>query len=220
MRAAGVALLCAGCGATMTPGDIVALLGTMLVLAVVPGPSDVAVVARSAGSGLAGAIFMVGGIVAADLVFIALAVYSLTAIAGAMGSLFDLARYACAAYLVWTGIGFWRARTDVAPAREPTNAARFSAFLGGFFLTLSDPKAILFYMGLFPAFLDLSRVSLADTAIVMSIATVVVGGVKLVYACAAHRATLFFENSRVRRRLNIAAGAVMIGTGVYLLSRA
>ncbi|WP_437734388.1 LysE family translocator [Sorangium sp. So ce1335] len=203
----------------MTPGSIVALVGTMLVLAVVPGPSDIAVVARSAGSGLTSALFMVGGIVAADLVFIALAVYSLTALAGAMGGLFDLARYACAAYLVWTGIGLLRARADVVPARETTNAARFSAFLGGFSLTLSDPKAILFYMGLFPAFLDLSRVSLADAVIVTSIATVVVGGVKLGYAYAADRATLFFENSRARRRLNIAAGAVMIGTGVYLLCR-
>ncbi|WP_434044954.1 MULTISPECIES: LysE family translocator [Sorangium] len=202
---------------TMTAGNIVALLGTLLVLAVVPGPSDVAVVARSAASGFTSALFMVGGIVAADLVFIVLAVYSLTAIAGAMGGLFDLARYACAAYLVWTGIGFWRARADAVPARETTKASRFSAFLGGFFLTLSDPKAILFYMGLFPAFLDLSRVSLVDTAVVMSIATGVVGGVKLVYAHTANRARLFFENSRARQRLNITAGAVMIGTGVYLL---
>ncbi|WP_437600050.1 LysE family translocator [Sorangium sp. So ce590] len=203
----------------MAPDNIVALLGTMLVLAVVPGPSDIAVVARSAASGFTSALFMVGGIVAADLVFIALAVYSLTAIAEAMGSLFVLAKYACAAYLIWLGAGLWRARPDVALAGRAAGAARFSAFLGGFFITLADPKAILFYMGLFPAFLDLSRVSLADTAILMSIATGVVGGVKLGYAYAAERATSFFENTTARRRLNMAAGTVMLGTGVYVLFR-
>ncbi len=203
----------------MAPDTIAALLGTMLVLAVVPGPSDIAVVTRSAASGFTSALFMVGGIVAADLVFIVLAIYSLTAAAEAMGSLFVLAKYACAAYLIWLGAGLWRARPDVAIAGPAARAARFSAFVGGFFITLADPKAILFYMGLFPAFLDLSRVSLADTAILMSIATGVVGGVKLGYAYAAERATSFFENSTARRRLNMAAGTVMLGTGVYVLFR-
>ncbi|WP_437724798.1 LysE family translocator [Sorangium sp. So ce861] len=203
----------------MTPGNIVALLGTMLALAIVPGPSDIAVVARSVASGFTSALFMIVGIVAADLVFIVMAVYSLTAIAELMGGLFALAKYACAAYLLWLGASLWMARPDVAIAAKATHAARFSAFLSGFFLTLADPKAILFYMGLFPAFLDLSRVSLADTAILMSIATVVVGGVKLGYAYAAERATSFFENSTVRRRLNMAAGTVMLGTGVYVLFR-
>ncbi|XXX77365.1 LysE family translocator [Sorangium sp. So ce134] len=203
----------------MAPGNIVALLGTLLVLAVVPGPSDIAVVARSVASGFTSALFMVLGIVAADLVFIVLAVYSLTAIAELMGGLFVLAKYACAAYLIWLGARLWMARPDVAIAGKPTHADRFSAFLSGFFITLADPKAILFYMGLFPAFLDLSRVSLADTAILMAIATVVVGGVKLGYAYAAERATSLFENARARRRLNIAAGTVMLGTGVYVLFR-
>ncbi|WP_437570837.1 hypothetical protein [Sorangium sp. So ce542] len=53
----------------------------------------------------------------------------------------------------------------------------------------------------------------------MSIATVVVGGVKLGDAHAAERATSFFENSTVRRRLNMAAGTVMLGTGVHVLFR-
>ncbi|WP_437813608.1 LysE family translocator [Sorangium sp. So ce1078] len=150
---------------------------------------------------------------------IVLAVYSLTAVAEAMGSLFILAKVACAAYLIWLGAGLWRARPDVAIAEPATGAARFSAFLGGFFITLADPKAILFYMGLFPAFLDLSSVSLADTAILMSIATGVVGGVKLGYAYAAERATSLFEKSTARRRLNMAAKTVMLGTGVYVLFR-
>ncbi|WP_437335345.1 hypothetical protein [Sorangium sp. So ce394] len=48
----------------MTPGNIVALLGTTLVLAIVPGPSDIAVVARSVASGFTSALFMIVGIVA------------------------------------------------------------------------------------------------------------------------------------------------------------
>ncbi|WP_437317364.1 hypothetical protein [Sorangium sp. So ce385] len=81
------------------------------------------------------------------------------------------------------------------------------------------PGNIVALLGTMPAFLALSRVSLADTAILMSTATVVVGGVKLGYAYAAERATSFFENATARRRLNMAAGTVMLGTGVYVLLR-
>ncbi|WP_437674447.1 LysE family translocator [Sorangium sp. So ce131] len=203
----------------MAPDKIIALFGTMLVLAVVPGPSDVAVVARSAASGFTHALFMVGGIVVADLLFIVLAVYSMAAITELTGSLFALTKVACAAYLIWLGVGLWRAKPEGVAFGQASKAARWSSFLGGLSITLADPKAILFYMGLFPAFMDMSRVSLADTALVMSIATVVVGGVKIGYAYAAERAAVFFENARARRRMNIAAGAVMIGTGIYLLLR-
>jgi len=49
-------------------------------------------------------------------------------------------------------------------------------------ITLGDQKAILFYLGFFPAFLDLVAMSALDTAVILLVTTVAVGGVKLAYA--------------------------------------
>jgi len=66
----------------------------------------------------------------------------------------------------------------------------------------------------------LSTLSVADTGIILVIATVAVGGPKLLYAFMAERAGLIFRNSKATRAINIAAGSVMIGVGVFLVAKA
>lgn len=199
----------------MSVSSIAALFGTLIILAVAPGPSDFAVVARSIASGFKQSLFMVGGIVAADFLFILLAIYGLAEVAESMGRLFVFVKYACGAYLIWLGASSLRLRAVVS-VPETRRVSGYSSFLGGLLITLGDPKAILFYMGLFPAFVDLSTVSIDDTLIIMLVVTMVVGGVKAFYAYLADKAKLLFENARIRRKLDIAAGGVLVSTGLFL----
>ena len=203
----------------MTGSTIAALSGTMLALAVVPGPSDFAVVARSIASGFAHGLIMVCGIIAADLLFIVLAVYSLSVVADQLGPLFEFVNYACGAYLIWLGISSWKAASSLEHTPKPAAFSRTSSFISGLLITLGDPKAILFYMALFPAFLDVSGISLTDTIIIMLLATAVVGGVKLSYAYMAVKASAFFANTKARKYLDISAGSVLIGAGIFMLFR-
>jgi threonine/homoserine/homoserine lactone efflux protein len=85
---------------------------------------------------------------------------------------------------------------------------------------LGDQKAILFYLGILPAFLDLTAVSVLDAGLIVAIAAVAVAGPKLVYAYLAARAGRTFQSARLSRALNIVAGGVMIGVGVLLVARA
>lgn len=198
--------------------SIAALLITMFVLSIAPGPSDFAVVARSMTAGFRQAGVMVAGIVAADFVFIVAAIYSMSEVAESMSGVFTAVKYACGAYLIWLGIGTLRARSDAANVRpEEAQRAGYSSFLGGFLITLGDPKAIVFYMGLFPAYVDLAKITLVETAIIMLIATAVICGVKLTYAWLADRAKQMFESQRFRRGMNIAAGVVLLATGMWLI---
>ena len=89
--------------------------------------------------------------------------------------------------------------------------------MAGLTLTLGDPKAILFYMGLFTAFVDLAHISITDTLTIMLIAILLVGGVKTSYAYLAHRAKRLFANVRLRRRLDRLAGGILIVTGLFIL---
>lgn len=200
----------------MTASSIAALFGTMFILAVAPGPSDIAIVARSIAAGLRPGLLMVGGIVVADMLFILLAVYSLSEVATALGGLFTFIKIACGLYLIWLGMGPWRTASDPATDIEASPATH-TDFLTGLFITLGDPKAILFYLGLLPAFIDLQQITPADIAIIVLIATLVVGGVKSGYAFFAHRATALLSNRTLRRTIDRLAGLVLMGTGLFLI---
>ena len=200
----------------MTLNSITALFGTMVVLALIPGPSVFAVVARSIASGFNHGLVTVVGIVIGDFIFIILAICGLAAIAETMDSLFILVKYLGSAYLIWLGIKLWMSKSKAIEIEEIRESSWLSNFLCGLFITLSDPKAILFYVSFFPAFLDLQKVSILDVTIVMIIATMAIGGAKLGYAYLGDKARLLFTSSRAKRGMNLTAGMVMIGTGIFL----
>jgi threonine/homoserine/homoserine lactone efflux protein len=205
---------------SLSLASALALLGTMIVLAVIPSVSVLAVSARAAAFGFTHGMFTAFGIVIADIIFILLAVYGLALVAELMGEQFTLIKYIGGFYLVWLGISLWRADSKARKSDAVTQSSLGSSFLTGFLITLGDQKAILFYLGFFPAFIDLSLMTPADTLIIIIIAIIGVGGAKLAYAYLADRASLLFKNARAIRGINLLAGCVMITVGVVLLSKA
>jgi threonine/homoserine/homoserine lactone efflux protein len=202
---------------TLTLTSMAALMGSLIVLAAIPSVSVLAVTARAAAFGFGHGLFTALGIVVADIVFILIAIYGLAFIAEMMGDQFALVQLVGGAYLIWLGISLWRADVKMRASDSPAESSRKSSFMTGLLITFGDQKAILFYLGFFPAFLDLSRMTPADTVIIIVIAALGVGGAKLVYAFLADRARLLFKNSGAARGLNLLAAVVMIAVGVVLL---
>ncbi|MBW4560782.1 MAG: LysE family translocator [Mojavia pulchra JT2-VF2] len=203
---------------SMTFSTIVALFGAMVVLASIPSVSVLAVSTRSATSGFIHGLFTTIGIVVGDIIFIIIAIWGLSLLAETMGSLFVLIKYLGGAYLVFLGIGLCRSKSQDMETGEIIETSLLSSFLTGLFITLGDQKATLFYLGFFPAFLDLSKISYFDTSIIIAITIVAVGGVKLGYAFMAYRARLLIS-SKTRKGINIAAGCVMIAVGIFLVTK-
>jgi threonine/homoserine/homoserine lactone efflux protein len=179
-----------------------------------------AVSARAAAFGFTHGLFTAIGIVVADILFILIAVYGLVFVAELMGEQFTLVKYLGGVYLIWLGVSLWRADTKTRSSGEIGESSLGSSFLTGFLITLGDQKAILFYLGFLPAFVDLERMTPLDTLLIILIAILGVGGAKLVYAYLADRASLIFKNTRAIRGLNGFAAAVMIAVGVALLLKA
>jgi len=183
----------------------------------VPSISVLAVSARAAAFGFTHGLFTALGIVVADILFILVAVYGLVFVAELMGEQFALVKYLGGAYLVWLGVSLWRADAKTRGKDEIGQSSLGSSFLTGFLITLGDQKAILFYLGFFPAFIDLERMTPVDTLLIILIAIIGVGGAKLVYAYLADRAGRILANPRAIRGLNLLAAAIMIAVGVVLL---
>jgi len=203
----------------MTFASAAGLFGVMVVLAFTPGPTEVAVVARSITSGVGHGLIMICGIVIADFLFIILAVAGLAAIAEALGPFFLLVKLAAGAYLIILGIGLLRASPRAASHLQLARSSWLSSLSSGFLLTLGDPKAILGYMSLLPAFVDLSRVSIAETATIMLLAASAVGVAKACYVLLAERAVSMVESPRATSRVNVLAGSVLACIGLFLIAQ-
>ena len=204
---------------TITLGNVLALFGAMVVLASIPSVSVLAVSTRAATSGLIHGALTALGVVLGDVIFILIAILGLSLLIEAIGPFFVLIKYLGAAYLILIGVQLFRSKPVSLEIGEAIPSSHLSSFLTGLLITLADQKAIFFYLGFFPAFLDLSKVSYVDAGIIIATAILSVGGVKLGYAILADRARLLVS-VKVRRSLNWLAGSVMVAVGIVLVATA
>ncbi|MBX3666146.1 MAG: LysE family translocator [Burkholderiales bacterium] len=204
---------------SLTPVDALAIFLAMGFLAAIPSLSVLAVTARAASAGFRQGAWVALGIVVGDTVFIVLAIFGLQWLVAALGDAFVWLKTLGGVYLLWLGFRLWRADPVVEAQADGSAAASTSSFMSGLLLTLGDQKAILFYLGFFPAFVDLAALTPADALAIVVIAAVAVGGVKLAYAAVASRAGAV-TGPRLGRILNRVAGGVLLAVGVYLIARA
>lgn len=204
---------------TLDPGSLVMLFAAMAVLAALPSTSVLVVTAHASAHGFRHGAAVAAGVVAGDLVYILVAMVGLQLLVATMSGVSDALRYLGALYLFWFAWRLWR--TPPPPQRGDTGAASsrsglHASFVTGLLITLGDQKAILFYLGFLPAFVDLANLRASDVALVALVAVVAVGGVKLVYAGLADRARTFLGPDAVRGLHRVAA-LVVAGVAVYLL---
>lgn len=196
--------------------SLLALFGAMVVLAALPSVSVLAVTARAASHGFLHGAAAAMGIVLADILFILLAIFGLAALAGVLGEGMLLIRLAGAVYLSWLAWSLWRAAGGGTAPQQVSEASLWGSFSAGLLITLGDQKALLFYFGFFPAFLDLEALSWSDALWVSLVALLAVGGVKLLYAAVAARAGRLLGASG-GRWLNRLAALILLTVALALL---
>src|SRR5215475_10394381 len=162
----------------MTIHTMVAFGIAMFFLALSPGPGLATIISRALASGPVAGLAVVVGLVLADFFFMGVAMVGLTAVAAALGPLFQVVKYAGAAYLVWLGYRAFRGtgKPLVVAPKSGQGPARDVGL--GFLVTLGNPKAILFYSALLPTFLDMAQIRFGDFLI---LAAIVVAVAYLVY---------------------------------------
>jgi threonine/homoserine/homoserine lactone efflux protein len=203
----------------MTTTSLIALFGAMFLVAIVPGPAVFAIIARSFSSGFLRGVYMTMGIVLADYIFIILALFGLNALAEAMGATFFIIKYISAAYLICLGYKLLRSESSSIDIEAAKESSLFSSFMAGLLITLGNPKAILFYIGFFPAFVNVGEVATTDVLLIMGVATLAFGSVNLCYAYLAIRAQRVFKSPKAATIINKTAGTIMVSTGALIAAR-
>jgi len=186
----------------------------------VPGPAVFAVIARTFSSGFSRGLMMIIGITLGDFIFILLALFGLSIISEIMGATFLIIKYVSAAYLIWLGVNLIKSKATAEDIKASKESSLASNLATGLMINLGNPKAIIFYIGLFPAFIDVNQVVTADVLAIMGVATLAFGSVNICYALLALRAKRMLKSPNASSIINKTAGTIMVSTGTLVAIKA
>ncbi|MGH2341974.1 LysE family translocator [Segnochrobactraceae bacterium EtOH-i3] len=190
--------------------------------AATPGPGMTAIVARALGAGFLGTLPMILGLVLGDLLYLSAAAFGLAALASSFGTLFLIVRWAGAAYLVYLAVKMWRAPLPMGlsgDARPTRGGSVGRTFFAGLFITLGNPKTMVFYLALLPTLIDLGSMTLVGFAEIATLVVAILIVVGSAYALAADRARTLLRSRRAIQTLNRSAGALMAGAAAAIVTR-
>ena len=203
----------------MSVESAVALAIICFISMVIPGPGVLALLGHVMSKGLHRSAAFIIGMVTGDLIFLILVIGGLAMIAQSFQTTFLVIRVFAAGYLVFLGIKAWRAPPLDLEANNVPLSGGLRGFVSGLLLTLSNPKVIVFYVGILPGFMDLSALSPLDELMAVAIALGVLVCVLVSYAAAASRARTLLKSQRALKLMNRGSGSVLIGAGITIAVR-
>jgi len=144
----------------------------------------------------------------------------LAALIAASDVAFTVLRVVGAVVLLVLGLRAWRAAfRHSGPGDAPPSAGSRSstaAFAEGVVVQLANPKAAVFMFAFYPQFLPSEGSVLAWTAALALLQVTIETCLYLGLAAAVGRASAWFRRPRIRRRLELASGTVLVGLGLRM----
>ena len=195
--------------------DYGAFCAAILLFLALPGPGTFALLTSTGHGGLRAGAAATLGLIVGDQLLLWLAVAGMAALLAAHPVVFKAVQYGGAAYLGWIGLKLVFARPGAAsPIRiEPHHYARQALFI-----TLLNPKAVVFYMAFFPLFIDPAQHRGVVTFAAMALTIAVITAVYCLTLCAFADAVSaqVRAHRRLARALEKLAGIFLIGFGIHL----
>ena len=194
---------------------LTAFLLAALVLAVIPGPGLLYVLARSLGGGRSVGMRSSYGTAVGGMVHVVAAAAGLSALLAASATGFTIVKYVGAAYLIWLGITTLRSANDPPPVLGG-GGADGNAFRQGALTEALNPKTALFFVTFLPQFCQPEQGPLALQVAVLGIVSVTLNTLAdvAVASFAGPLGERLGRDLRWWRRQRRATGGTLIGLGV------
>ena len=195
---------------------MLAFVGVVAVVVVLPGPDMALVLQNGLAHGRRAAVETALGINAGLLVWAVAAALGIAALLHASAPAFTALKLAGAAYLVWLGFRALRAAWGGTDGELVARRRTASPFLQGLLSNVLNPKIALVFTTLIPQFVDAGDPAAAQTLLLAAI-FIGMGLVWLTsYALLVAKVGPFLKRAAVRRLLNAVTGAVLTALGVRL----
>lgn len=185
-----------------------------------PGPAVLFIMTNTTMFGWKKAIYAALGNIFGLLVLGVIAVTGLGALLNTSEIIFNLVKYAGAAYLVYLGLKlFFQKGLELNNKQghlSPPEKSAITIFSQATGVAMSNPKAIVFLTALFPQFLQIEQPLIPQFSILISTLMFFSFVALMFYALLAHKAKFWLMNPSRIKKFNRISGSVFVGFGTLL----
>lgn len=150
----------------------------------------------------------------------AISIAGLGAILLTSESLFNIIKWAGAAYLIYMGLSIWFSSNFGTPEKPRNHRSsmvpRRKMYLQAALVTAGNPKAIVFFTAVFPQFIDPNAAYLSQFCVLMGTGAGIAFSCFMIYAVCGQRIVALLSKARVVKYINRAIGGTFIGAGIGL----
>jgi len=183
-----------------------------------PGPGVMLTLTNAIRYGLSGAIGGIFGIAFGTFIVAGISATSLGLLLATSTVAFSVMKYIGAVYLIYLGIKLWRAPPADVDTHSFAIRSKKQQFFEGLMLQLTNPKAVFFFLSIFPQFVDFSSNYVGQFTLLVVTYSALVVVIHVVYARIAGSARSWLSSASGGRIVNRLGGATFMCFGVGLAS--
>jgi threonine/homoserine/homoserine lactone efflux protein len=191
-------------------------VGVAIATILLPGPAVMLTINNSIQRGLLKSLAGIFGVALAILLVAVISATSLGIILASSVVAFTVVKIIGAIYLIYLGIKMWRIKATGAARSNLKEVSFLKCFIEGFFVSISNPKAVVFFMSIFPQFIDLSQEYRPQFILLAVTFSVLIIVIHTAYALFSSFAKTKLSSSKGSVILNKVCGGIFVGFGIGL----
>ena len=187
-----------------------------ILLNLTPGNDTIYILSRTIAQGRKAGIMSVLGIATGSLFHTLLAAVGLSVIISQSPVLFNIIKYAGAAYLFYIGIRMILSRSSVVKLDQPQDEKYMVIYWQAVVTNVLNPKVALFFISFLPQFIDPAYANHYISFIVLGLSFTITGTLWCLILAffASVISSAFIKNTKAGNYLNKACGFVLVALGI------
>ncbi|MEP0073166.1 MAG: LysE family translocator [Marinomonas sp.] len=191
-------------------------VGVAIATILLPGPAVMLTLNNAIQRGLLKSLAGILGVSLAILLVATISATSLGVILASSAIAFNVIKIAGAAYLIYLGVKMLRSEVANNPIIKAKESSLLRCFIEGFLVSISNPKAVIFFMSIFPQFIDVTQEYAPQFVLLAATFSVLVIVIHTIYAVFASFAKSKLSSKKGNALLNKISGGVFVSFGVGL----
>ena len=152
--------------------NLLAFIGATIILLLIPGPAVVLNLNRTLADGRSHGLATVAGLEIGDMIQASLAALGLSAVLATSANLFNIIKWVGVGYLLYTGIKTLATRPSELNS-DTSHTTLAQSFRQGILVNALNPKTSLFFLSIFPQFVDANADNAKTQSLVLGLVFVV-----------------------------------------------
>ena len=198
----------------------IAYSAALFIAAAIPGPGIAAVVGRALGTNTRATMPFIAGLALGDIAYLTIAILGLSIIAKTFAGMFFIIKIAGGLYLLFIAWTFWHEKISTREIKAKARQSFMMTILGGFSVTMGNPKTIIFYMAMVPNVIDLTAITFVSWFFLSFITILILFLALTPYVLLTTKAKDLLSTPRALKSVNRIAGSIIAAAGIFILGEA